>query len=243
MAATTGERELTEADFKAAAPTLGGIYFIYGLPGTGKTTIGATGPAPVILDLEGGTDSLMDRDDVRILPVPDLATLTQAYKFLAKGAHPYRTIVVDSLTEVHRQALKTASGGALVPEQQHYNAALNKLTQLVTAFRTLAHQMGYYVIMTAPEQVKTFGAGRNGEAVRVERLPDLPPATLKVLEQMADGIMRLHITGGQRVLTLTAPNSLIRAKLRVPVAYKVPAEIPDPTLPKLFTLLRKDHTP
>jgi hypothetical protein len=76
---------------------------IYGTPGIGKTTLASEFPAPVFLELEDGTPG-----DVTIhgWSKPDLPNgfidVMDALQALYDNEHDFKTIVVDSVTEMQR---------------------------------------------------------------------------------------------------------------------------------------------
>jgi len=78
----------------------------YGRSGTGKTTLASTFPPPVLfLDIkEGGDDSIATCKGVKVLPITEWEEIEQAYWFLSTSEHPYKTVVLDTVTQM--QALK-----------------------------------------------------------------------------------------------------------------------------------------
>ncbi len=66
---------------------------IYGPEGVGKSTLASLTPAPVFLDTEGGTHHL---DVVRLDAASSWEEITAAVAQLAKAAHPFRTLVIDT---------------------------------------------------------------------------------------------------------------------------------------------------
>lgn len=75
------------------------IALVTGEHGAGKTTFGATMPAPVFAPLEDGTASLAGMDEVRILPQAANSTeFGHHMGAILKGDHQFRTLVVDSVT-------------------------------------------------------------------------------------------------------------------------------------------------
>jgi len=68
---------------------------IYGAPGVGKTTFAASAPKPLIINLEGGEKSIMDRD----VDLAQASTVDDVKEALEAGvSNGYKTIVFDSLT-------------------------------------------------------------------------------------------------------------------------------------------------
>src|SRR4051794_25214594 len=86
---------------------------VYGDPGCGKTYLSGTAAddpqtSPVlILDVEGGVTTLRGRSkNIEVVPIRSWVELNETYKKLyasqnsAKTLMPYKTIVIDSLTEL-----------------------------------------------------------------------------------------------------------------------------------------------
>lgn len=75
------------------------IATFFGEHGSGKTTLAAEFQNPVFIRTEDGTSGLADRDDV---VESDLCTTSQEVfdllKWLANEEHPYKTIVIDTVT-------------------------------------------------------------------------------------------------------------------------------------------------
>lgn len=69
---------------------------IYGPPGGGKSTFASTAPSPIVAQVEqGGVD---DIDVPRTPPLATWADVVGVVDELSRSAHPYRTLVIDSLT-------------------------------------------------------------------------------------------------------------------------------------------------
>jgi len=67
----------------------------YGIPGVGKSTLAASFPNPLILDIEGSTGRLdVDRVDLR---KEKFSTVMDWLRRLAKEEHDYQTLVIDTI--------------------------------------------------------------------------------------------------------------------------------------------------
>lgn len=106
---------------------------------TGKSTLGATSPPPIlVLDVEGSWRFIFEAGfksgkklrrykggwnpvkgppprwdgtwDVCIVTVRDWATLTNAYMWLAQAQHDFKSIIVDSITEAQRKLKSQLKG-------------------------------------------------------------------------------------------------------------------------------------
>ena len=136
---------------------------IYGEPGAGKSWLGQTTPAPrLVLDAEGGSRHAMrmgpDGKAVRVKKIVwdptrdappeagdwevaqvflrDFKTLKRVFEWLNTGQHPFRSIVVDSLTEVQKRC-KDALAGTETLTERMWGDLLIQMEQLVRQFRDL----------------------------------------------------------------------------------------------------------
>lgn len=94
---------------------------IHGPAGTGKTTLANTAPGPrLIIDGEAGSedvdvpilywdgpgtpmpDGITPKHTV-VLDSPDWSTLVQTVDYLVAGDHPFKSVVIDSITEMQKQ--------------------------------------------------------------------------------------------------------------------------------------------
>lgn len=79
---------------------------VYGRNGKGKTRFGATGPNPLIIDInEKGTRSVR-RSNAEVMPVKTWQDIGNTYWFLKHGDHEYETVVIDTLTSMHALCLR-----------------------------------------------------------------------------------------------------------------------------------------
>lgn len=125
----------------------------YGDSGVGKTTIAGSADAvpsmrPVLfVDIEGGTESLKhsypEVDTVRVL---NWAQMQDLYNELYEGNHPYKTIVLDSLTEIQKFNMYSIMGKVIqkrpdldedVPSMREWGINLEQMRKFVRGFRDL----------------------------------------------------------------------------------------------------------
>jgi len=81
-------------------PHLKGRVLIYGPPGIGKTTLASEFPAPVFLQIEDGTPG--DIELTSFGKIDDFNQLMEALTALYSEPHDFKTVVVDSVSELQR---------------------------------------------------------------------------------------------------------------------------------------------
>ncbi len=130
---------------------------IHAEPKIGKTWLAATAPKPLLLlDAEGGSRFLrrykrVTWDPARTPPpepgeweicvvyVRDYEAVLKAYQWLASGKHPFRSVAIDTLTEVQKRCLDKLVGDAShTPEQQDWGNLFRHMEETVRKLRDLA---------------------------------------------------------------------------------------------------------
>lgn len=132
---------------------------VHGESGVGKSWLGDTTPAPrLVLDAEGGSRFTNSRKyrvpdgkgwdgksappvwdgtwDTCAVTTRDFATIATVFQWLASGQHPFRSVTLDSLTEIQKRCLD-AVAGVNQPTQQDWGELLRKMEKLVRDFRDL----------------------------------------------------------------------------------------------------------
>lgn len=133
---------------------------VHGESKVGKTWLGDTTPAPrLILDAEGGikwtTSSKIWWDPMTQAPpevgtpghngqpwetcvvtVRDFETVSRTYQWLASGQHPFRSLTLDSISEIQKRC-KDAIAGLEQLDQRMWGALLANMEKLVRDMRDL----------------------------------------------------------------------------------------------------------
>lgn len=134
---------------------------VYGDPGIGKTRLAGSASlvpelSPVlVIDVEGGTMSLADSyPNVDVVRITSWASLLDVVEALEQDPTLYRTVVLDSLTEIQKFSMvqimkatvaKDAKREVEVPSMREWGINGEHIRTLVRAFR----DMGINVIATA----------------------------------------------------------------------------------------------
>jgi hypothetical protein len=221
---------------------------IHGDAGVGKSWLAASGPPPVlIIDLEGRARRLPYRkmywDPVTETPpvydgtwthcvalTTKFVGLEKAYQWLQSGQHPFRTVVVDSLTFAQKRFIDDLKGSAQM-QTQDWGEVLRSLETMVRDYCDLPlHQ-------TNPVENVIFTVGTKSAEGR--RVPLLQGALKDTAAYMYDAVGYLYLapdtSGHESRNLLVQPSAGIVAKdgtncLGGPV-------IPSPDLTQLVTLL------
>jgi hypothetical protein len=125
----------------------------YGDSGVGKTTLAGSADAveemsPVLfIDIEGGTESLQHSfPRVQTVRVRTWQDMQNVYSELYDGKHPFKTIVLDSLTEIQKFNMYMIMGKTVedhperdidVPSMREWGKNLEQIRRLVRGFRDL----------------------------------------------------------------------------------------------------------
>lgn len=150
---------------------------IFGEPGLGKTSLGAEWPKPVILRFEDGSHAISHRKDVALTPViresdkdadgtvtkTAMEKIKDVFDFLKTGKHPFKTLVIDSLTELEvvltNAILEKEKVASLAVAMGGYGKGYEYLSQLMGGIRNEAENLrilrGMHVVFIAHSQTRT----------------------------------------------------------------------------------------
>lgn len=219
---------------------------VWGPPGVGKTVfLGTAGldprTAPVlILDFEGGTQSLkgMDESNIDVIRITSWQDLNDAVKLIGKE-NRWKTIVIDSISELHIYTLldildraKNSRQDPDMLQQGDYGKAVVQMRRIVRTFR----DMDTHLIMTAHSKQDTDP--REGTII----LPSMAGSVAHEIPGMLEVSAYMTLTEdpktksrGRALVLKNYPK--VRAKCRTPYDADVPNEIPNPTVTKLLDAL------
>jgi hypothetical protein len=157
------------------AVALGWSCIVFGFPGCGKTTFGAT-PKTLVIDLEGGAEVLADRPDVMVWPGLDektqkrkKVTWSDVEKFsaflerqLIRGELPFEVIVWDSMTKAYKMCLQQIMGGNVrQPELREYGTANQMLLNETSRWCDLARNYSISVLFNTHAEEREIDDGKS----------------------------------------------------------------------------------
>lgn len=209
---------------------------LYGDSGAGKTRMLATAGdhssgAPVLIgDVEHGTRSLAHIDtDLRVAPLDTWADV-ESFVAFAEADETFKTVCIDSLTDLIELHLEQIAGSKPRPSLQDYGANVKAVCTIVRRLKNLSVERGTHVLFTA--RVKMIKDEFTDTLIRV---PDMRDSILSKVFGIMDGVGYLSVDNkGQRVLQLHESFN-VKAKLRQPEGSKeLPKKLLQPTLPMIF---------
>ena len=127
---------------------------IHGHSKSGKSALSVTGPAPrLYLDVESASRFLAIKPirwdpateppptpdgswDTAVVPTRDWATVQRAHQWLASGKHPFRSLTVDSISELQQRYIESQVGRNQ-PTMQVWGSTYREVTGLVRDLRDL----------------------------------------------------------------------------------------------------------
>jgi hypothetical protein len=116
---------------------------VYGESGTGKTRLASTFPDVLFLDIDKGMSSVTEVVDA--VDIDNFHQLEEVYEFLKNGEHSYGTVVIDTLNEMQRIAMRaTVTDFPAIrrsyddlPSMSDYGKMLHEFSELVQDFTHL----------------------------------------------------------------------------------------------------------
>lgn len=144
---------------------------VYGDPGVGKTVLAGSAAeveemAPVVfLDIEGGTFSLRDRfPDASVVRVGSWSDMQKVYDELYRMKHGFKTVVLDSLTEIQKFSMYNIMQGVIkenpdrdpdIPAMRDWGKNIEQIRRLVRGFRDLPMHTVFTALVKADKDGKT----------------------------------------------------------------------------------------
>jgi hypothetical protein len=133
---------------------------VHGESGVGKSWLGDTCPGPrLLIDVEGRAEysrsrkiywnpraeplpsafpdgSPIDTDTTVVVTVRDYPTFLQVYSWLASGQHYFRSVIIDSLSELQQRCMDDIRGTELA-RTQDWGELLRKMDHTVREYKDL----------------------------------------------------------------------------------------------------------
>lgn len=229
---------------------------VYGDPGVGKTRFAGSASlveelCPVlVLDFEGGTLSLAeDYPDVHVWPdreegeVPDWKAMVEMYTWLY-DKNPYRTIVIDSLTEIQKFCMKVvmaemkakpenANRDPEVGSFKEWNKQLERLRSLVRGLRDLPQTTTIWTALRHDDKDK--------EGNLIKTYPALPGQLKGEVAGYVDEVFYMYqkefAEGPEKTMKTFALTQATERQVAKDRSGKLPPVMEAPTMVEVFELI------
>lgn len=233
----------------------------YGRSGTGKTTLSATFPAPILLlDIkEEGEDSIADMGKtVKVLPIYFWEEIEQIYWYLKSGDHQFKTVVIDTVTQMQAlkmEAIKSSMGksGAGLITKQMWGMISGELQTWIINYRDLPMN----VVFLAQDRVNKNDDGddESDEQLDPEVGPAIMPSAAKTLNASVKVIGQTYlkevirkekgkgITREVEYRLRLGPHAFYTTKIRKPRERYLPEFITNPTYDMIAQIIRGEYKP
>lgn len=219
---------------------------VYADSGVGKTTLlGSSCKVPemcpvIHVDCEGGTLSLVQNyPEVETVRVKNTKELQSVYDELHNGNHPYKTVLVDSGTEVQQMSMSDIQEASLLADPDHdpdvfehwkeWGRTLNQMRKIVRGFRDL--DMHTIISALTIEKQDNTGARKIQPKFYGQFLQEFPALPDVVLYYYLKDVEE---TGETKRIICSQKTEKVVAKDRT---NSLPQFMEDPTMEKIFPLL------
>ncbi len=167
----------------------------YGKSGTGKTTLLATFPTPLLLlDIrEKGTESIADVEGIKVLRIKNWEHLEKVYWYLKSGDSPYVTVGLDQIGQMQTigmEAIREEKG--IDPgetfSQKNWGSLSGRMQTWLENFRNLQEE-GFNVVYLAHDKVRDADEDEGAEGQIAPNVgARLMPSVVSVLNGMVSVI-------------------------------------------------------
>lgn len=243
-------------------------FLVYSRNKKGKTTFGISAGVgkTLVLDPEQGTDEMKTKNP-HVWPIENWVDLDEAYEFLRfvnkcpdsdceyGKNHTFEWVVVDGLTKMNNMALKHVMklqeerSLDRIPgmvQQRDYGKSGELMKDLLVKF----HNLPLGVIFTAQErQVEAFDSEEDEDYEENSAwfVPDLPKGVRGAANAIVDVIGRLYVIRTDDDPPKKQRRLWLGESAKYDTGYRsdfvLPDTIPNPTIPRLVSLMRTGVIP
>lgn len=264
---TTAKAKTTTQDFSKVTDRIKPVQSLglvlaalfYGRAGTGKTTVAATFPKPLlILDIrEKGTDSVSEVEGVDVIQVTDWDEFESIYWYLASPHNKYKSVAIDAISQLQDFAVEKAldedgKTHDLISKRQ-WGVAAGKLKTWIINYRDLVDQ-GINVVYLAHDRAHEGDESEDGEMMPsigprvMPSVASILTASVKLIgntyiretvNKLPSGKMKRKIDYCMRI----GPHSYYETKVRLNKGGYVPETLVNPDYNLLISLMKGEIQP
>lgn len=223
----------------------------YGRSGTGKTTFASTWPKPaLLLDIKDeGTDSIKDVEGIKVLTIDNWDDIEKAYWLLRSGNHDFKSVHIDTITQLQDKCKEKVTGGARMVTQNQWGEISGLMDTWLMNFRDLTEH-GIHVHFIAQDRLTESDSDEDEEnqidpSVGPRLMPSLASkinAAVKVIgntyiSESAEKVDN-KIKKTEHYRMRIGPHAYYVTKIRKPKKAKAPKYIEDPTFDKIVKIMK-----
>ena len=222
---------------------------IYGDPGVGKTVLAGSSATldamkPVVfLDAEGGTLALSDMypQDIDVVKISHWNDLQDAHRELSLGKLPYKTIVIDSITELQDISigqimrdliLRSPDRDPDLPGLQEWGKNIRQIKKMLKAFRDLPMNVIFNALAKEHED-ELLGYSMVNPSLSGQRLPKETAGFMDIVLYLTSKL----VDGRTERVAYFKSSARHIAKDRT---NKLPTHMVDPTMEKIYDAIISD---
>lgn len=228
----------------------------YGRSGTGKTTLAASFPGPILLiDFnEKGWDSVSDHENLEVIRVTSWEMVEPLYWYIHKNSTKYKTIIIDQVSSMQGMCrLQVTADTGKSEGFKYWGTVSGEMLTWLGNYRNLI-DLGINVVFLAHlRSNKTDEDEDDDETLDPNIGPMLMPSVAEALQGAVKIIGNTYIRERYgprdeqtkkrpRVVEYclrVGPNGAYRTKLRTPKGNIVPSFVVDPSYEKLYNLMKE----
>ena len=211
---------------------------VYGEAGSGKTVYASTWDIPIFLDIDKGLASVTKR--VHRVEVNAVTDVEDTIKYLNGAAHPFRTIVVDSLNELQYIQMRhiidkyptIRRAYTDLPSQSDYGKLLDEFEKMIRRIKALPMNV-VFIANVAPQVYET-------DTIQIQLIGKHMPRTVTRMVDIVGYLYKVEGGGGEkqsgkpRMMVFDAANYVTKDRSGV-----LPTTVQDPTYAKLYEYWKK----
>jgi hypothetical protein len=187
-------------------------FLIYGDTGTGKTRLGCTWPKPLLLvGAEDGRKSVKNVSGVKFIRLKSPDQISDIIRAAQSDPHPWKTVVLDTLTSFHGMVLAKVKGVEEMPAQREYGDASRdeyKAASFITKqhcrdlLRLAERRVCHVIILSQEKVMKPKEDGMDPSIVKPKIMGSAGEATVKFVNAECDYIVHTEVRNRFKVMKI-----------------------------------------